>query len=596
MTHWYTPKLALRTGFRAVLASIFGTFADRREALAATNPVTSSAFDPEMDFSAAAAEDGLWLDYIADTGDGYDATYAMARMLSAEALEVSGFDRDLPRARVLIMGGDQVYPDPSRQQYQERLLDPLERASDEASMPTEDCPSLFALPGNHDWYDGLVAFSSLFCRRRIAIPEEATIARPGRLIAGWKTHQTRSYFALRLTENWWIWAVDSQLSGYVDKSQIEYFSYIGRHWMAPNTNVILAVSTPAWVGEKTMIDRTTFNSFDYISRLAERMHNADGEELNHRVRLILTGDHHHYARYEEEASADKGGTPRNLIVAGGGGAFLHPTHHLDREERHTLAPAAQEASGRKVRAFRIAGSGQTEAVFPSRDDSRRLSYRNLMFAWLNPGMTLTYLVIYLLFIWTLSVWSLAVHDETLLSYIGNAGWGDALQRYFGLVLIAPFHMALILVSAAAYIYFCGPVKTSVALVSGGLHWAAQTFGALLAGWAAMQVGALVADVGNAPTVWQEALITLLGATLAAVTSATIIGLYLLIQLNVFNRHYNEAFSSIRVDAFRSFLRMHIDKTGRLTLYPIGLQHIPDASEPPRPLKPGAIEQPIIFEP
>ena len=47
-------------------------------------------------------------------------------------------------------------------------------------------PSLYAVPGNHDWYDGLTAFLRLFARQR-----DATIG-------GWRTRQSRSYFAVRL--------------------------------------------------------------------------------------------------------------------------------------------------------------------------------------------------------------------------------------------------------------------------------------------------------------------------------------------------------------------------------------------------------------
>ncbi|MBD0259532.1 MAG: hypothetical protein ICV83_27750 [Cytophagales bacterium] len=47
---------------------------------------------------------------------------------------------------------------------------------------------LFAIPGNHDWYDGLASFVKQFCQ--------------GRWVGGWRTTQTRSYFALALPHNW----------------------------------------------------------------------------------------------------------------------------------------------------------------------------------------------------------------------------------------------------------------------------------------------------------------------------------------------------------------------------------------------------------
>ncbi len=50
---------------------------------------------------------------------------------------------------------------------------------------------MLALAGNHDWYDGLTTFLRLFC--------------VGRPIGGWRTEQTRSYFAARLPHDWWGW-------------------------------------------------------------------------------------------------------------------------------------------------------------------------------------------------------------------------------------------------------------------------------------------------------------------------------------------------------------------------------------------------------
>jgi hypothetical protein len=47
---------------------------------------------------------------------------------------------------------------------------------------------LFALPGNHDWYDGLGAFDNLFCQNR-----DPLLERNGRRIGGWRCVQHRSY-------------------------------------------------------------------------------------------------------------------------------------------------------------------------------------------------------------------------------------------------------------------------------------------------------------------------------------------------------------------------------------------------------------------
>jgi len=57
-------------------------------------------------------------------------------------------------------------------------------------------PLMLALPGNHDWYDGLTSFLRLFTQ--------------GRMIGGWRTEQKRSYFTVQLPHRWWLYAVDIQ--------------------------------------------------------------------------------------------------------------------------------------------------------------------------------------------------------------------------------------------------------------------------------------------------------------------------------------------------------------------------------------------------
>jgi hypothetical protein len=92
------------------------------------------------------------------------------------------------RGRVLVLGGDQVYPTATRDEYENRFSGPYEAALPWA--PPGERPRMFAVPGNHDWYDGLTSYMRLFCQQR--------------WIGGWQTRQTRSYFALKLPQRWWL--------------------------------------------------------------------------------------------------------------------------------------------------------------------------------------------------------------------------------------------------------------------------------------------------------------------------------------------------------------------------------------------------------
>jgi len=114
------PRQLVDTAARARLSGIFGAYADKREmqALAA-----SEVYD-----QSDAAE--LWLDYVADLGDGWDPTYTVAALLAADKLELQS-DKGThvtQRGRVLVMGGDEVYPVPKRREYENRFLGPYRAA------------------------------------------------------------------------------------------------------------------------------------------------------------------------------------------------------------------------------------------------------------------------------------------------------------------------------------------------------------------------------------------------------------------------------------------------------------------------------------
>jgi len=102
------------------------------------------------------------------------------------------------------MGGDQVYPDSSRANYRDRLLFPYSLAFPDTGTGTAYTP-VFLIPGNHDWYDGLVMFLGMFCKK-----EDAKLG-------NWRARQQRSYFAIKLSKDWWVWGIDIQLSEDIDQ-------------------------------------------------------------------------------------------------------------------------------------------------------------------------------------------------------------------------------------------------------------------------------------------------------------------------------------------------------------------------------------------
>jgi len=292
MVRWLSPGILAAAALRVVASELFGQYADKREFEAALDPQPG----PPLTYGESDEQDGaLWLDFVADLGDGFDATYAVASLLARPQLELG--DQALPRGRALVMGGDQVYPDPSREAYEHRFRGPYG-----AAFPWTHGrrPDLLAIPGNHDWYDGLTNFMRFFCG--------------GKDIGAWRTRQRRSYFAVRLPHRRWLLGIDIQLDTYIDAPQLEYFKGVG---LAPGDEIVLVTGKPCWTKVK---DGHLPDSYKNLRYFEDEVVRAAGAE----VRLTLTGDLHHYARY----AADDGS---QLITAGGGGAYLAPTHLLPEE-------------------------------------------------------------------------------------------------------------------------------------------------------------------------------------------------------------------------------------------------------------------------
>src|SRR5262245_41526267 len=147
MYGWYDPAHLLQTGIRVGIATVFGEFLDRRELFGNRDDPRPACLDPYHDYSVGAGQasrNEIWLDFVADTGDGWDPTYAVARLLARSKLEfrdVNGQWRSVTpdatapasimtdRGEILVFGGDQVYATASRDEYRNRLLGPFDEAA-----------------------------------------------------------------------------------------------------------------------------------------------------------------------------------------------------------------------------------------------------------------------------------------------------------------------------------------------------------------------------------------------------------------------------------------------------------------------------------
>ncbi len=560
---WFSPSELLLTAKQLAISKVFGDYADKRELIGTL---------PRPEVRDHSHRDEMWIDYVADLGDGFDATYSVAFLLAAEHLDVahpgSGAPVTTRRGNVLVMGGDEVYPAASIDNYEQRTIGPYR-----AALPTcdDDPPDLFVVPGNHDWYDGLTAWMRMFAQ--------------GKNLGGWQTHQTRSHFAVRLPHGWWLWGIDVQFDSYIDAPQMDYFEQVAAEQVQPGDQVILCTANPEWV-DSHRNDPESYRTLDYFDR---KVIVPSGATL----RVAIAGNAHHFAHYV----STNGDLHR--LTSGGGGAYLSATHGLP--DTLTTPPVASTDRSRSTPAHEF----RRVSEFPSVDTSRRLGrdvwrlpLRNVSFAALVGLVHVFYAAS------TLSGVAAATLDGSVAGWlrshvdaVGQVALLDVVRGTLG----RPLALVVSLLLAAAIL---GLTKRRGLRrwVVGGVHLAVEsavlaavllgTFAvsSLLPGWTALP-GALV----------------LAGAVGAVTGSLTFAG-YLAFG-DRFGRNVNEQFSSMRIEGFKNFVRMHVGDDGALTIHPIGLREIahtwrvrpdgadadawivPDGDE----LRPELIEGPIRLE-
>src|SRR6185312_12756428 len=103
MTGWFHPFLLARLLGRVIVSDMFGQYADRRLIVAALDTVSDQELvrratqflpanaDPEICRLTPDADGAIWIDFAADLGDGFDATYAIASLLAKETLTVGDY-------------------------------------------------------------------------------------------------------------------------------------------------------------------------------------------------------------------------------------------------------------------------------------------------------------------------------------------------------------------------------------------------------------------------------------------------------------------------------------------------------------------------
>jgi hypothetical protein len=531
---WYSPGALTGSGLHVGLTSVFGSFLDKRELQARKAPTVDHTY---------ATRDEVWIDYTADTGDGFPATMTVASHLARRSLglRIDGVEQELPRGDILVLGGDEVYPGASAKDYENRLEGPFR-----AALPwtVGEHPVLYAVPGNHDWYDGLTGFLRLFTQHR--------------WVGGWTTRQSRSYFAVELPHNWWLWGVDIQLDMYVDEPQLEFFGEVAAK-ASPGAKLILTTPVPTWTELER--DPNAYHNLAFIERTLLRPNGID-------LRLTLAGDLHHYTRYTLEGSVGDDGPlagPRHKITAGGGGAFLHPTHDLRRDVEIIVDP--DDPGDRAT--YRMA------AAYPDPSTSHRLSLRAVALPLRNYSFMFVPALLSLAALWTnqFGLRSLGGTDQSFAAAAERWGWSDLFTGLFrnpvGAVTVVVVFLGLWAFARTPPWVSRGVPRYIAKTVMAAIHTMAQVLAVVGVTLLAIRVASAVADGGWLFTFTASVVAFVAGGVVGSV----VFGAYLAAAngLPGIRTHGNEAFASARITGYKNFLRMHLERDGRLTVYALGIE-------------------------
>lgn len=609
MVGWFDYEQLLTSAQQVAISTILGEHADRRfletlfdpdglyyDCRFAGAPIRFNQKDDQTGAGDQQKRQEFWFDYVADVGDGFNSTFSVAHTLGRPEIEIEG--QSLPRGEMLVFGGDEVYPAADRAFYEEKLETPYSIASKQGGDVGEQ-PSLFAIPGNHDWYDSLNNFTRLFCEN------ETFASGIGR---GWRCPQDKSYFVLRLPQRWWLVGVDTQLTSDLDIGQLRYLKRMAAE-MAPGDQIILCCSEPYWIYAQMYGVENKMPQ--YLSSHLTRRYLEDEIFVQQKIRVYLSGDQHHYQRFSGLVEGEE----CHRITSGGGGAFLHPTWVPDQGLTYEQAKSRQ------------AIHYQHRTCYPTPQTCAKLGNRVVWFCYLNPQFMVVTGVIYGLLGWfLLSSTAISVEGKALVftpkgaflatflaffrtpwlallalaASVGVYLFTDTVPSYRKFSAVHAFlHLSGMTISSWTVFFLVNQLLPPYwpaleRILSGAQAQFAQIF--VVFGWPLLSVTYEVL-----PLLWPVLNLILTGylvSLLGAFVGTNIFGLYLWVSYRFFGRHSNEAFSALRIEDYKNFLRLHITPEGDLEIFPVAIpkvcRHWDQELQPKQPIEHHLIEEKIVI--
>ena len=275
----------------------------REEATSAGRPEPTFAIRPP----GVAGSDFAFI-VIGDTGEGDSSQHVLRDQLLRAAQQ--------PEVRFVVLSSDVIYPSGEMKDYEAKFWLPFKGVQ----------KPMYAIPGNHDWFDALEGFAATFLepaaartmmRARVAADFKLTTTTEGQIEAliveaarlrgeyGVPTGLQQGPFFQFQTDRFALFAVDTGITKRLDGAQLAWFRD--------------ALGSARGKLKLAILGHPLFACGKY--RAAEHADFAAIHELlrENDVRIVMAGDTHDLEYYREEPA---GGPPMHHFVNGGGGAFL----------------------------------------------------------------------------------------------------------------------------------------------------------------------------------------------------------------------------------------------------------------------------------
>jgi hypothetical protein len=254
-----------------------------------------------------------------DAGEGDASQWVLVDKLLREAED----------AAFTVIASDVTYPAGRSHEYRQNFYVPYRQ------LPGD----VFAVPGNHDWYDELIGFMIHFCDTQQHYRKPGRTVDPAKLqelrrIRCNRVFQPNMYFYID-TPELRIVGIDTGIRGRVDDEQLAWLQRVSE----PDKPKLLILGKPIYCDGRY---RTGLARVDEVVKRGGYV-------------LVIAGDTHNFQRYRIPV----GERVVWHVVAGGGGAYTNRTHRIPLARNMRLpVPLAREPDDFDC--------------YPTRDQSRAL--------------------------------------------------------------------------------------------------------------------------------------------------------------------------------------------------------------------------------